>query len=143
LPSVDPNKKWQEWTEEENNEILNAFRGRSSVSWLDTIGSEEEKEQMLCIESEVEKKASADEDFENALDPFMVIVAFGGAAATGTVPGAWAGQHAASPVPAALLNGSNFVYNFGNREQASVFLGYVLGLGYHGWLITYRNACHH
>ena len=31
LPNVDTEKKWQEWTKDENEEILNAFRGRISV----------------------------------------------------------------------------------------------------------------
>jgi hypothetical protein len=142
LPNVDPEKKWQEWTKDENEEILNAFRGRISVSWHFTVGSDEEKNQMSRIESEVEKKANVDPEFRKQLDPWMVIVSFGGVVAA-VSPMGWGGVVAASPVPVIAMNGSDFIYSVGSRENGAMFLSYIRSLGHHGWLLTYNNARHH
>lgn len=133
-------KRWQDWIESETLDIITAFEGRASISYTNTIGTQEEKLKFMQIHAQVLDRCEKDKEFADILDPCYVVVCFGAANLAGAAPGGWGATLAASPVLANPVDGSDFMFSFQNREQGVAFLGYIVHAGLHGWLMTCNNT---
>ncbi len=138
---MNPNKHWKQYNDRERKAVEDAFEGRACI-FTDKVGTQDDIINMSKIYSQVIDRSERDPAFVRLLDPHMVTVVFGAGSLAGVAaPGGWAGQlnaypHEVAPVP---LNGSDFMFTFPSREDASLFYGWVIGLGYHGWLSSYHN----
>jgi len=141
-PNIDKKKSWREWTQSETEDIIRAFEARASISYSSSEGTPEERWNAGKLHAEVQDRC-VHPIFARKIDPFFVVVAFGGGSLGGAVPGDWPAVLAASPVVATPVNASDFVYSFFTRESAAVFLGYISQKGFHGWVITSSNVVYY
>ncbi|KAL0486805.1 mediator of replication checkpoint protein [Acrasis kona] len=139
LDGVDPSKTFEEWTKEEEEIIIREFRGRGAINCGD-VGDQQKKWNFELIREQVYRKIDSDKAFEEKLDPYVCVCAFGGGPLGGASPPGFAAAIAASPFNVcAPMNGSDFVYGCPSREVAIGLQGYLIGLGHHAWVFTHTK----